>query len=143
MRSSSSPASGSRSRTDVLSCAATVLVLALASVPACSATAPAREALCFPGAKQRVCTGPVVGGRSYRYELYTHCGVRNAYFAGRWWLAAPPLDDGSGNPPRGWDNPTQVGKMRLTTRRRAEFRAGRLVARFRPAPRGYRTPLCA
>ena len=127
------------------SCLAAAVVVAFAVGVSCATPAPpnATEALCFPGAKRRVCTGPVVVGRGYRYELYTHCGIRDAYFGGRWWLAAPPLDDGSANPPRGWGNPTQEGRMRLTAPRRAEFRAGRLVARFRPAPRLYRPRLCA
>ncbi len=31
--------------------------------------------------------------------------------AGRVYRAAPPLDDGAGDPPPGWDNPTQQGTM--------------------------------
>jgi hypothetical protein len=46
------------------------------------------------------------------------------------------LTDGSGNPPRGWDNPEALGTMRLVRTNLAEFRIQdqKLVARFRPAP---------
>jgi hypothetical protein len=85
--------------------------------------------------------GMRVGAR-YRLDLGTHCGIRDAWFDGRLWLAKPQLSDGSDNPPRGWGNPWQRGTIRLVTRTRAVFRAGRLVARFRPAPRSYRSRAC-
>jgi hypothetical protein len=85
----------------------------------------------------------VTVGTRYRVMIQTHCGVRGAYFGGRLWRAAPPLRDGSDNPPRGWDNPLQVGVMRLVGARHAEFRApGGLVARFVPAPAGRHLEDC-
>jgi hypothetical protein len=65
----------------------------------------------------------VTVGTRYRVMIETHCGVRGAYFGGRLWPAAPPSSDGSDSPPRGWDNPLQVGVMRLVDARHAEFRA--------------------
>ena len=45
------------------------------------------------------------------FDLYTHCGINGALIEGRWWQADPPLDDGNGNPPAGWDNPYQHGTL--------------------------------
>jgi hypothetical protein len=69
-----------------------------------SCSPPIKELPCGPGAEIR---------KTYAYHLYTHCGIRWAYFNGRWWEASPPLDDGSGNPPRGWGNAFDMGTMEL------------------------------
>jgi hypothetical protein len=99
--------------------------------------------MCAPQVKRRACTGPLAIGRHYRVALYTHCGVIAAYFDGRLWRAAPKLSDGSGNPPRGWDNPYQRGTMRLLRARLTEFRAKRsLVARFVPVSRNWHLNRC-
>jgi hypothetical protein len=99
--------------------------------------------ICVPAATRRVCGGPVRIGVRYRYVLRTHCGIFDAYFAGRLWRASPPLSDGSGNPPRGWDNPEALGTMRLVRADLAEFRQNaKLVARFTPAPRDWKTVIC-
>jgi len=45
------------------------------------------------------------------YDLYTHCGIDYARVGNRYYEATPPLSDGSGNPPPGWDNPYQPGTM--------------------------------
>jgi hypothetical protein len=45
------------------------------------------------------------------FDIYTHCGINGALIEGRWWEADPPLDDGNGNPPAGWDNPYQHGTL--------------------------------
>lgn len=82
-------------------------------------------------------------GVRYLYVLRTHCGILDAYFAGRRWRATPPLSDGSGNPPRGWSNPEAVGTMQLVRENLAQFReSGKRVARFTPAPRSWKTPTC-
>ena len=57
------------------------------------------------------------------FTLYTHCGVLSAWIDGELWLADPPLTDGSGNPPPGWDNPTDRGTLRKLSRNRAVFRS--------------------
>jgi hypothetical protein len=98
---------------------------------------------CAPTIARQVCRGPVTIGVRYLYVLRTHCGILGAYFAGRLWRANPPLSDGSGNPPRGWENPEALGTMRLVRADRAEFRQNaKLVARFTPAPRGWKTVTC-
>jgi hypothetical protein len=73
--------------------------------------------------------GSVVVGQEYSHELYTHCGILETRFAGRYWVTSPELHDGSHNPPAGWGNPFQRGTMRLLSRTKAEFRddAGHVV----------------
>ncbi len=91
--------------------------------------------------------GPGAGvGIAYPYRLYTHCGVRWAYFDGRWWEATPPVTDGSGNPPRGWGNPYDVGSFRKADEDFAVFTAqGGMTADFRALPRDMQYPgkLCS
>ena len=54
-----------------------------------------------------------VTGRFVSYHLYTHCGIRYADFNGKRFYADPPLNDGNGNPPRGWGNPSDDGFLIL------------------------------
>jgi hypothetical protein len=97
---------------------------------------------CSPGSRLPPCTPGVRLGAPQPYVLLTHCGIRDAYFDGRLWVADPMLSDGSDNPPPGWGNPAQAGTMELVSRSHAVFRAGRLAASFKPAPRDYRSELC-
>ena len=55
------------------------------------------------------------------YQLYTHCGMEWARIHGVFWRATVPLSDGSGNPPSGWDNPYQGGRLIFTTSNSARF----------------------
>ena len=97
--------------------------------------------VCAPKSARLACASPVTIGVRYLYVLRTHCGIRDAYFAGRLWRATPPLSDGSGNPPRG--NPEPLGTMRLARADVAEFRQSeKLVARLTPAPRHWKTVTC-
>ncbi len=48
------------------------------------------------------------------FNLFTHCGVREALVDGTYFLADEILDDGNGNPPAGWDNPYQAGTMTVS-----------------------------
>ena len=67
-------------------------------------------------------TGPATPsvGVAYPYDLLTHCGVRYAYFEGRWWEADSPssrdLAKGS-NPYTGY----VAGTMTLTSDATARF----------------------
>ena len=54
-------------------------------------------------------------GSSAPYSLYTHCGIDEANIGGRWYRATEPLSDGSGNPPKGWDNPQQNGEVTIVS----------------------------
>ena len=68
--------------------------------------------------------GPgVEPGKGYPYSLYVHCGVRDAYFDGRHWMADPMQSDGSGNPPPGWTSEDSRGIMVLVTDDLAIFTA--------------------
>jgi hypothetical protein len=99
--------------------------------------------LCGPRDADPPCGPGALPGVAYPYELRTHCGIADTFFDGRFWVADPPLDDGSHNPPRGWDNPTQEGTISLLAADRAQFRSDRdLVARFRPAPASYESAEC-
>ncbi len=42
-------------------------------------------------------------------DLPTHCGIRFLVLDGTWYEHVGGLLDQNGNPPAGWDNPTQVG----------------------------------
>jgi hypothetical protein len=65
------------------------------------------------------CSSPT--GLGVPFQLYTHCGIRYADFDGRRFYADPPLDDGNGNPPRGWGNPYDNGTMKLIDKNTAVF----------------------
>jgi hypothetical protein len=97
---------------------------------------------CAPKVHVLPCKRGMRRGARYHLDLRTHCGIRDEWFDGRLWVAKPQLSDGSDNPPRGWGNPWQRGTISLVTRTRAVFRAGRLVAHFLPARRGYRSVNC-
>jgi hypothetical protein len=46
------------------------------------------------------------------FSLYTHCGNDELRVDGKFYeRVGGPLDDGSGNPPKGWDNPYQAGQL--------------------------------
>lgn len=82
---------------------------------------------------------------AYPYRIHTHCGVVAMYFDGRFWDAQPPLRDGSGNPPAGWDRNDQAGTVTLLSRDRAEFVApAGLRAEFVPhvPPQENPQPVC-
>lgn len=55
-------------------------------------------------------------GDGTSFSLYTHCGIDEVRFEGEWYeRVGGPLDDGSGNPPPGWDNPEHEGTMTRVT----------------------------
>ena len=87
------------------------------------------------------CGSGVEIGKPYSYTLYTHCGIRSAYFGGRRWIADPILNVDSVSPPRGWSNPIEQGKMELVSQGIARFVSDTgLVAEFRPLPEGEEYP---
>lgn len=46
------------------------------------------------------------------FALYTHCGIHELAFDGKYYVrAGGPLDDGQGNPTAGWGNPYQRGAL--------------------------------
>jgi hypothetical protein len=80
-------------------------------------------------------------GGGKRVTLRTHCGVLSASVDGKLWLAAPPLSDGSGNPPPGWGENQTKGTWRQEDGKRATFRSdGGKVAHFVRARPGAKDP---
>ena len=76
-------------------------------------------------------------GKEFSHELFTFCGVGGALFDGRFWMAAPPLDDGDGNPPPGWGSHSTKGVMALMREDRAVFTSeSGQTAEFAPWPSG-------
>lgn len=73
--------------------------------------------------------------RTIPFDLYTHCGIDEARIGSTYFEAETPLSDDSGNPPDGWDNPTQRGTMTLKSETEAVFTddAGHEV-KFRARP---------
>jgi hypothetical protein len=70
-------------------------------------------------------------GGAEPYQLYTHCGIRWARIHGTIWQATPPLSDGNGNPPPGWENPYQPGMLTIESSTTAEFNSSAGSVRFR------------
>ncbi|MCZ4125558.1 hypothetical protein [Streptomyces sp. H39-S7] len=62
--------------------------------------------------------------RVIHFDLYTHCGIDEARIGSTYFEARTPLSDGAGNPPDGWDNPTQRGTMTLKSATEAVFTDG-------------------
>ena len=83
-------------------------------------------------------------GTGYPYTLYVHCGVRDARFDGRLWMADPMLSDGSGNPPLDWAPADSVGIMELVNDNLAVFttESGRTI-QFKPWPLDVEWRPCA
>ena len=72
-------------------------------------------------------------GNTYPYTLYVHCGVRDAHFDGRVWMADPML--GNYNPPPGWTSDDSRGTIELVRDDLAIFKSvsGRTIE-FIPWP---------
>jgi hypothetical protein len=66
---------------------------------------------------------PLEVGEDYGYSLVTHCGIEWARIGGAWWRTAP-LSDGNANPPAGWGNPSQGGRLRIESDTTAVFTGG-------------------
>ena len=66
---------------------------------------------------------PVEVGEDCGYSLVTHCGIEWARIGGAWWRTAP-LSDDNANPPAGWGNPSQGGRLRIESETTAVFTGG-------------------
>ena len=69
-------------------------------------------------------------GRTYEYSVNAHCGVHVARIDGTNWRADPVIDDGMGNPPRGWEVLSGVGSLRILDGDTALFTNGGRSVRF-------------
>ena len=83
-------------------------------------------------------------GTGYPYTLYVHCGVRDAQFDGRIWMADPTVSDKEINPPSDWTDDDSVGIMELVNDNLAVFTAesGRTI-QFNPWPLDVEWRPCA
>ena len=103
---------------------------------------PTNSPIANPEAFPTAPSSPVVGTRYY-FILYTHCGIKFAYFGNRYWQTTP-LNDGNGNPPPGWKNPSDPGTIQLLDRDHAVFEdADGHVLNFSPAPQDTKVPICS
>jgi hypothetical protein len=84
-----------------------------------SVIAAATVAGCGSQASSSTTTTRAPAGRPY--QLYTHCGIAWTKINGTFWRAEQPLSDGSGNPPDGWANPYQEGRLALVGPTTARF----------------------
>jgi hypothetical protein len=106
-------------------------------VPACASETSS------PGANGEFLRQPYESGtevgNSYGYQLYTHCGVHWARIDGRFWETFP-LNDGNANPPDGWGNPYQAGKIVLESTDSARFEGAGHELQF--VPSAGEPPMC-
>ncbi len=65
---------------------------------------------------------PAPAGRSFPFDLYTHCGVDEALIEGVYFEADVPQIGVARSAPPGWDNPYQRGTITLLGPDRAVFR---------------------
>lgn len=72
-------------------------------------------------------------GTAYSYKMYTHCGAREAKFAGKYWEAISS-DARQNNSPSGWDDPYQKGTMTQLSETSAVFEADGKEKRYRLRP---------
>ena len=76
------------------------------------------------------------------FALYTHCGIHELTFRGKYYVRAGGLlDDGQGNPPAGWDNPYQRGALTIFTTRAlfTDAKGHRETFTLRPGARAFET----
>ena len=111
--------------------------------------APTPTPMPMPTVERDRLEGPPQGpgveiGTGYPYALYVHCGIRDARFDGRLWMADPMLSDGSGNPPPDWTAEDSRGTMEVVRDDLAVFTAesGRIVE-FIPWPLDVEWRPCA
>ncbi|MFN8146021.1 MAG: hypothetical protein U0R76_01035 [Candidatus Nanopelagicales bacterium] len=109
---------------------APIIAASALALSACSTAVPASAPpTAAPSASREVST------YVSEFELYTHCGVREARVGDRYYEATPVLDDGQGNPPPGWGRGSTVGTMTMYADGTAHFSApGGLEADFRVRP---------
>jgi hypothetical protein len=79
-----------------------------------------------------------VSGSAYPYYLYIHCGIRFAYFSGRWWEADSPQP----TPSAAGANTEEYGTMTLIDANHARFQGNGLpTVDFHPY--AGRPPACS
>lgn len=79
------------------------------------------------------------------FWFYTHCGVENARVGDVWWVATKPLygENGVGDPPEGWGNPYQKGRLTVLSSKRAVFEARGVRVALVPSATGEPLRICS
>lgn len=107
-----------------------IIVAAALALSACTTSTPASAP-----PRSSPTSSRAVAEYVSEFDLYTHCGVREARVADRYYEARPVLDDGQGNPPPGWSRGSTLGTMTVYADGTAHFSApGGLEADFRVRP---------
>ena len=89
-----------------------IITLCLALGSPLAACSPAPVAQLGPNQPQPGAGQSTTSVTVKNFNLLTHCGIHELGYGDRWFIRdGGMLDDGSGNPPDGWDNPTQQGKL--------------------------------
>ena len=83
-------------------------------------------------------------GEAVDYFVYTHCGVESLKIDGRWWHATEPLygENGPGDSPDGWGDPSQKGELTLNSEDSITFEAKGKEVEFVPAPQDEPIRMC-
>lgn len=85
-----------------------LVVIALMALPAIGSVA--RHPVEEPGSGVAGATF----GKTIDFNLYTHCGISELKAFDKYYeRVGGPLGDGFGNPPAGWDNPYQAGRLSI------------------------------
>ena len=74
------------------------------------------------------------------FALTTHCGIHELSFRGKYFVrSGGTLDDGQGNLPAGWDNPTQLGSLLVFTTYAVftDAKGHRVTFTLRPGATGF------
>lgn len=110
------------------------LVCLLSVVAGCSGeeAATAKPLFCSPKIATAPC-GHARVGVEYPVALWSHCGVSQAYFGGRYWVIEPAQPEGANY---------LDGVMTIHDSTLAEFRSKDRRFHFKPAPNPFSPPLC-
>jgi hypothetical protein len=110
-----------------------VVCLLLVATGCAKEAVDARPTICSPEMTRSPCASARVGV-DYPTALFTHCGVRWAYFDGRYWVIDPPQPEGAN---------LVYGVMTLLSANELAFDGedGRRYA-FKRAPASFSPPLC-
>lgn len=85
-----------------------LVVIALLTIPLIGSVA--KHSMEGPGSGV---SGPTFG-KTIDFNLNTHCGISELKAFDKFYARiGGPLGDGFGNPPAGWDNPYQVGRLTI------------------------------
>ena len=107
------------------------LVLMVGALAGCTTTATLTV-----GPEHRTPTGPSGLVDLAPFALSTHCGIHELMYRGKYYVRqGGVLDDGQGNPPAGWDNPSQVGVLTVYTTKAVFSDAKGHRETFVPRPR--------